>query len=366
MENKLYAHIITLIDNLNNNNYRLVHVSNTKCDKINHPKIFIESYLLYEIARKYTPINIEESIEIESYLDIDPLVKKYMLKYGIDNVRGGTYCEFVLPENTYNTLKKELYEIEMNTISNIKILDNMLSNYEEDILLNKEDILVKKDFYMIKQREYEMLLFNYNKIKYIENGNEKIELTQDFIKEIDFLRSHVDEFFSLIYNSENVIDKYTSSLYVTNFINKNNKRYQYITVTLKKLYLNFIETRKQQNPEMENDKDYDILNKYLDITNIFIIKNPGFQFDRFFQYGYFHSLYTKLNDIYNTNEKMIEILKKETYNVLNIFEYMYYVIINKLTEYEFDLLTYNTNDSNFNINILYYTYLLSLTPNNEI
>lgn len=357
MDKKIFVHAIGLMNPSNKTNYTLLHYSCTEYNIFNSQKIFTESYLLYEIARKYTIIGIEESIEIESYFDIDPIVKTYMLKNGIDYVRGGSYSELDLPEYKYNILNNELYNIEIDTINNLNVLDNLLCNYKDDIVLTKEEIIIKLEVNKIKQKEYEILLSNYNKIKYINYENKKLEITQDFIKEIEFLKTHINSFFSSIYNSEEFTDKYTVSLYVTNFINENIHRYNYIVKVLNSLYINFIETKKHQNPEMVNDTDSIILKRYLDIPNVFVIKNPGYQFDRFFQFWYFNSLYTEFTNKSIKNEETFE----ETYIMIDTFEYMYNVILNKLTEYKFDLSTYNVN-SNYNeydMNINYYSYLLS-------
>ena len=59
-------------------------------------------------TRKYRPIDIEEVIPNQSYIDEDTITKKYMLKYGIDNVRGGTYCGMRLGYDEYRLLKKEM------------------------------------------------------------------------------------------------------------------------------------------------------------------------------------------------------------------------------------------------------------------
>ena len=41
--------------------------------------------------------------------DEDKYVKKYMLKYGIDNVRGGAYCQIMMSDEHYDFLKRELW-----------------------------------------------------------------------------------------------------------------------------------------------------------------------------------------------------------------------------------------------------------------
>lgn len=60
-----------------------------------------------EWTKKYKFVNL---IETKPYMDIfdeDNMVKKYMIKYGINNVRGGTYSTIYLSNEQINFLKKE-------------------------------------------------------------------------------------------------------------------------------------------------------------------------------------------------------------------------------------------------------------------
>ena len=47
-------------------------------------------------TKKYRPISIEKTIENVSSFEEDKITKEYMYKYGIDNVRGGSYIEIEL------------------------------------------------------------------------------------------------------------------------------------------------------------------------------------------------------------------------------------------------------------------------------
>ena len=58
---------------------------------------------------KYKPISIIFSKKGYGQFSEDNLVKKYMLKYGINNVRGGTYSTLKLSNNKIKFLKKELF-----------------------------------------------------------------------------------------------------------------------------------------------------------------------------------------------------------------------------------------------------------------
>jgi len=56
---------------------------------------------------KYEPIKIIECKE-GNIFDEDKMVKQYMVKYGIENVRGGSYCKITLDDVDISQIKKEI------------------------------------------------------------------------------------------------------------------------------------------------------------------------------------------------------------------------------------------------------------------
>lgn len=60
-------------------------------------------------TRKYKPISLEKTIENASPFEEDKITKEYMSKYGIDNVRGGSYVEIELSEFHKDALKMEIW-----------------------------------------------------------------------------------------------------------------------------------------------------------------------------------------------------------------------------------------------------------------
>ncbi len=59
-------------------------------------------------TRKYTPLGIERSVIVDGPLHEDRVTKELMLKHGIDNVRGGSYCRIDLDDGQYQSLTAEL------------------------------------------------------------------------------------------------------------------------------------------------------------------------------------------------------------------------------------------------------------------
>ncbi len=63
-------------------------------------------------TKKYKPLKVVETIQSNDKMDEDKYTKKYMLLYGIENVRGGTYTEMILPEYKLKCLQDELCTID--------------------------------------------------------------------------------------------------------------------------------------------------------------------------------------------------------------------------------------------------------------
>jgi cellular nucleic acid-binding protein len=59
-------------------------------------------------TKKYKPLKLEKTIENVSPFEEDKITKEYMLKYGIENVRGGTYIQIELTESQINSINDEL------------------------------------------------------------------------------------------------------------------------------------------------------------------------------------------------------------------------------------------------------------------
>lgn len=60
-------------------------------------------------TRKHEPLSIEQAIPWASPFDEDKITKEYMLKYGISNVRGGSYVTETLSDEQISSLRRELW-----------------------------------------------------------------------------------------------------------------------------------------------------------------------------------------------------------------------------------------------------------------
>jgi len=59
-------------------------------------------------TREHKPQKLIEVRENVSRFEEDKMTKEYMEKYGIDNVRGGAYTQVELPEESRETLQREI------------------------------------------------------------------------------------------------------------------------------------------------------------------------------------------------------------------------------------------------------------------
>lgn len=59
-------------------------------------------------TRMYEPVDVHEVKPLLSEFDEDNTTKEYMRRYGINNVRGGSYCSVVLDNNARSALEREL------------------------------------------------------------------------------------------------------------------------------------------------------------------------------------------------------------------------------------------------------------------
>jgi predicted GIY-YIG superfamily endonuclease len=58
-------------------------------------------------TKKYKPISLDRTIKNSSPFDEDKVTKEYMAKYGIDKVRGGSYCEMNLDDSQKEAIERE-------------------------------------------------------------------------------------------------------------------------------------------------------------------------------------------------------------------------------------------------------------------
>jgi hypothetical protein len=101
----LFPEIITLYFIGLEDNKMFLYTSYEKPDD----EIMEDCSKLYEYARIYKPRNIVFRIPEVDLFDIDKFVKMFMQMFGVDDTRGGSYVDVILPEFQQKALDIELF-----------------------------------------------------------------------------------------------------------------------------------------------------------------------------------------------------------------------------------------------------------------
>jgi len=301
---------------LQDNKY-FIHFSDSKPYK----QILNECEILYDYVKIYKPLSVIDIIPLTNYLEIDKSVKFYMYLYGYNNVRGGSYIDEILPDYLEKTLNHEFKIVENEEPERLSLFNEILEKYEyhdfNSIQEIDEKIAEIKKEYSQYVNEKETL----EEIKFFNENGEKRNMHHFIPEDMDWLYEicsiNFSESENLSSNTQDFMkkkDSITSTLsnrmegtFHSNYIQK----YKKIIGFLKRLFTLF--------------EKYDLFSKHnihLEPSNKMVyMKYPEFIFDAF---------------VYNTHSKdvssLLDICKK--------FQYMGNILINIISEKEFDVLYY--------------------------
>jgi len=272
----------------------------------NIKKVYEISKYRYENISNNSPILSHECIKINDILEIDFFVKKYMRLYGIDKVRGGSYTNELLSIEEQNILSKEINQ-KFNNLD--KPVDTTISEYNnisdwtiERIENRKKELLKNQETYYFDQEKYNKLMEKlYNTERTIDS---KILL------DIEWLNTIIDQLINEYYkvNNDNIMN---DEIYeVPEIVINTYKKVRKIIIGLNKKFI-----------EIYENEDY------LYCSNE-ILEQMIQNLDKLFT----------ITDNININEVIIN---KEY--VFRQLDYMYYCLINKKDEYEFDKNYYPEN-----------------------
>lgn len=213
-----------------------------------------------EFTKKYPPQEIYQIIpECDKY-DEDKYVKKYMDKYGIDNVRGGTYCRLELTNNEKEVIQKELWGA--NDLCFLCGGDHFVkdcpNNKEvEELEINEEYIIDDKLLKTIKQDR--ITNTNFNSLGHTTHSMYYLNTTNNSIRlRIQYNRTYFDEYFSF--------DTYTISEYVNNDKNIMSLYKEYVSILTNNLIIkdNIAYLSQEYNTSSDRIKAQQILHNLND------------------------------------------------------------------------------------------------------
>lgn len=268
---------------LENDKYFLYHNQ-----KQNSDKIFIELELSHEYANINRPIEIIDSYDIYNITDIDMYVKEYMLQKGIDNVRGGSYCDVIIPEYKIKAIENEFKLINNDSIKKSIIINEIICKYEN---MNNEEREIELKILIEKLGEYQETKRLYDHYSKFYVNSKAIKVDNKLLNNFEWLND------SITYVDNNYCSPETMTIYKDTVLKLK---------CISKLFF-------------ERFPDYEF------IPEVYY-RNPDTVFDLVF-----------LNKgIFNEWEQSLK-LATEVYKT---YEFMYYKLLNYVVELEFDLTTF--------------------------
>jgi hypothetical protein len=290
---ELYLYILQL-----ENDKILLHISSN--NNLDNDYLFLQCQIIYEFAKENKPIKTMDIMKLSTLLEADYYVKRYMLHYGIENVRGGSYINKEIQPAVYKFLENELLldSIELDEDSDIfSQIYYKYSQFNETQLQKEKDFLKTQLEYMKSKQIFYNSLCNSLKI---HNLNSNFSIRQDIFTELDWMKNIIHS---------NSFEKLESS-----------QIYRYRTIS--KIFEQIKQTFLKLNEKLP------------DFEPIIFLQNPSTIFDTFF--------YHRIN-IPEFADKQIENLTEVADSVLSKFEYMSYFIINRMDELEYDLKSNGAN-----------------------
>jgi hypothetical protein len=235
---------------------------------------------------------------------INASVKQYMKTYGIQNVRGGCYTDAILPETTIALLECELnYTIE-SAVAEMNMLYEVKGEYAKSVALEEEIRQILLKVAQIKEQirnfiKCETVKLDYDRAQYVgltARLAQYKQITPSTIEDIEWLLDSV-------YNPENIRNHSYNKVRYANIV------YEQLPL-LTKIFMSIV----------EDPDEYRIDGvKYTQLDHLY---NPNLVLDKMFLLRGHDATATKL---------------------LQYFEYMAYVILNRIMELEFDVGCYGPN-----------------------
>jgi len=186
--------------------------------KTDNPKIRLSDHFNCngsEWTKKYKPLEIIEIIPDCDKYDEDKYTKIYMDKYGIDNVRGGSYVKLELDTDTIKFLQKEIIATNDKCFNCgisghfAKDCNKNKNNYEDPLELVSLNSLIKNSPQSILQKI--SILDNINKLK-----NYKIKLGDIILNHYrngyTNLQEIIDDAIYIYDNQEEYLNKHKNNL----------------------------------------------------------------------------------------------------------------------------------------------------------
>jgi len=191
-----------------------VYYTTTECAT----SVMKEAEYLFEFPKLFSPVKIVETAWNVEALDVDKTVKKYMKKYGIDNVRGGSYTSVVLSDAQHKILKQELAFVTEHPSFPADVDENQVVPDSEPSNLYREEFM-RNFMYQHLWGEYtnlatlapqinelcenrEKLRANLEKYRRFQDNKQMYYFNRNVVDKIDKLRLYMDSYSEVNYTAE--------------------------------------------------------------------------------------------------------------------------------------------------------------------
>jgi hypothetical protein len=165
--------------------------------KTSNPKFRLESHFNSdgsEWTKIYKPIKILELIPDCDEYDEDKYTRKYMDKFGIDNVRGGSFCQISLSPEVISMLekmKKTVNDECYNCGQKGHLASNCTEKQEIKLPENIEELVKFSEFYIQKLKDKEKFAKLTDELAYefmIKSVEERMKIEYKNFRELDQLK----------------------------------------------------------------------------------------------------------------------------------------------------------------------------------
>jgi len=260
--------------------------------------------LLYEFIEEYPIVAVNKLLNaVTTGIEVNRYVKRYMKNYGIQKVRGGCYVDKVLDGATVALLNRELHYTISESIEDMQLLTAIREEHNGTITLDEEICALLSKITELKETLCNQITSAKTKLQYDYATYVKIsewlrilkQLPPKILEDIEWLRS------------QDIASKRSS---------EDTLRYMQV-----------------------------VYEHLPDVTDIFmsIVNDPD-------EYRIDGVRYEPFTDLQSPHHVLDEVFlhgkgteDKGTTALLNYFEYMVYVIINRTAEFEYDIGCYPKN-----------------------
>lgn len=302
-------HFLLYVLQLSNDKY-YVHVD---CDKhVDLQTIYLSAAIKSPIVRENMPVKqLIEKTSISNVSQVDAKVKEYMMKYGYDNVRGGSYSEKTLTSEQINVVQRELICASSLSFTNdIGIIHKFINEYSSQLLCMNTD---ERNLH-IKTIQEQYQKFEKEKREYenLHQIMDEICVGEPLIKKLDFLKGQCQ----IIYKA------YTCPMPPSPQHFMGHRESQIIIDIYRILCKKFKQLSQIFNITYPDANDK---------IDMILTKNPEFVLDDFI----FHKHYVANKQRYDMVERL-----------LNQYVFMCNKLINRLEEYKHSVMSWDTQLEN--------------------